>query len=144
MPVYTRGPDSANGGPPFGAALKTWLERAPGFNLDRVHTPVQLTALSDPVSLLAEWEPYAGLLLQGKPSELKFIPDAVHTIERPWELFTSQQGSVDWFRFWLQGYERTEPVIDAEETSQTLAEQYARWHKLREMQQASKVKHEGQ
>jgi hypothetical protein len=36
----------------------------------------------------------------------------------------SQQGNVDWFRFWLQGYE--DP--DSAKTSQ-----YTRWRQLREL-----------
>jgi hypothetical protein len=129
--------EAHNGGAPFGPTLRSWMERAPGFNLDRVHTPIQLTGLTDVATLLEEWEPFAGLILQGKPAELKFIPDAVHNIVKPWERFASQQGAVDWFRFWLQGYERTVPVIEVEETLQSLNEQYMRWHGLRERQQAS-------
>ena len=34
----------------------------------------------------------------------------------------SMQGSVDWFRFWLQGYENPNPQYP---------DQYARWRKLR-------------
>ena len=37
----------------------------------------------------------------------------------------SQGGSVDWFRFWLQGYEDPDPAK---------AEQYKRWRGLRKMQ----------
>jgi hypothetical protein len=133
-PAFAADFDSHNGGPPFGPTLKAWMERAPAFNLDRIHAPVMLTALTNGSSLLEEWEPYAGLIVQGKPAELKFIPDAVHNIVRPWERFTSQQGAVDWFRFWLQDYERTVPVVEAEETAKTLSSQYARWHKLRELQ----------
>jgi hypothetical protein len=129
-----------NGGAAFGANLKTWLDRAPGFNLNKIHTPVRLIGLTGGSSLLSEWEPYAGLVLQGKPAELLFIPDAAHNIVRPWERVTSQQGTVDWFRFWLQDYERTEPISDAEETTQQLTDQYARWHKLRELQQADLAK----
>jgi hypothetical protein len=125
-----------NGGGPFGPNLNTWLVRAPGFNLDKIHAPVRLIGLTTGSSLLEEWEPYAGLVLQGKPAELFFIPEASHNIERPWERIASQQGTVDWFRFWLQGYERTQPITEAEETVQQVTDQYSRWHKLRDLQQA--------
>jgi len=128
---------SMNDGPPFGRTLKNWLKSAPGFNLDRIHTPVRLVALNDSASLLEEWEPYAGLTLQGKPVELFYLPDAIHNIVRPWERFASQQGTVDWFRFWLQGYERKSPVTEAEETSASLSAQYARWERLCRLQTAS-------
>lgn len=141
MPDLATTFDALNGGPPFGPTLKTWMGRAPGFLLDRIHAPVQLTALADGISLLEEWEPFAGLIAQGKAAELKFIPDAAHTIVRPWERFTSQQGAVDWFRFWLQGYERSVPIVEAEETVKSLNDQYARWHQLREKRQASELQH---
>jgi dipeptidyl aminopeptidase/acylaminoacyl peptidase len=108
------------GGPPYGAGLALWRERAPGFNLDHVTAPVLLTALQS-FSLLEEWEPYAGLLLQGKPTELWYIPDAEHILTKPWERLTSQQGAEDWFRFWLQGAERDGAP----------AGQYARWRAMR-------------
>ncbi len=119
-----------NGGEPFGAALKTWMERAPGFNLDRVTAPLQLTALT-PRSLLEEWEPYAGLLLQGKPAEMVYIPDGAHVLTRPWERLTSEQGAVDWYRFWLKGEEDPDPAK---------AEQYVRWHALRAARDSSAAK----
>jgi dipeptidyl aminopeptidase/acylaminoacyl peptidase len=126
-----------DGGPPFGDGLKSWLERAPGFRLDRIHTPVRLTALTSGRSILEEWEPFAGLILQGKPVELFYLPDASHTIVKPWERFASQQGTVDWFRFWFQGYERTEPVEEVEETPRQLEEQYLRWERLCDQQKAT-------
>ncbi len=125
--------DQLNGGPPFGDSMKTWMQRAPGFNLHHITAPLQLTALGNPSSLLQEWEPYAGLRLQGKPAELVYIPDAAHVIVKPWERFTSQQGAVDWYRFWLQGYERKEPVKEVGETAADLKGQFDRWRKLREL-----------
>jgi dipeptidyl aminopeptidase/acylaminoacyl peptidase len=126
--------DLQNGGQPWGDGLKSWLERAPGFLLDRIHTPLRLISMTDPSSLLEEWEPFAGLSLLGKPVELFYLPNAGHNIVRPWERLASQQGTVDWFRFWLQGYERVEPVGEAEESLADLEDQYMRWHKLRDKQ----------
>lgn len=115
-----------NGGEPFGTPLAMWRQRSPGFNLDRVTTPLQLTALAS-ASLLTEWEPYAGLLLQAKAAELVYLPDASHILVKPWERLTSQQGAVDWYRFWLQG---------AENSDSTKAEQYVRWRELRSLRQS--------
>ncbi len=122
--------DKINGGSPFGVGLATWRERAPGFNLDRVTAPLHLTALQ-PSSLLEEWEPYVGLLLQGKPAELVYIPDGEHILTKPWERLTSQQGAVDWYRFWLKGEEDADPAKAA---------QYVRWHVLRATQNSSAAK----
>ena len=96
-----------------------------GFNLDRVSAPLLLTAIT-PGSLLAEWEPFAGLLLQGKPAEMVLIPDGVHVLVKPWERMTSQHGAVDWYRFWLKGEEDPDPAK---------GEQYGRWRELRNLQQ---------
>ncbi len=119
--------EAINGGEPFGASLRNWVERAPGFNLDRVTAPLLLTARRTG-GLLSEWEPYAGLVLQGKPAELVYLPDDEHIVRRPWIRLTSQQGAVDWWRFWLQGEEDADP---------TKAERYARWHELRGQRDAT-------
>jgi len=114
-----------NGASPFGDGLARWRERAPGFNLDRVRAPLLVQAIG-PHSLVAEWEGYAGLMLQRKPVEMLYIPDGAHVLVRPWERLASQQGTVDWFRFWLKGEEDPDPAK---------GEQYARWRELRKLQQ---------
>ncbi len=114
-----------NGGPPFGKMLDTWRERAPGFNLDRVRTPLRLEAIGLP-AVLAEWEPYAGLLLQQKPAELAVLPNGEHLLVKPWERLASSGANADWFRFWLKG---------EEDPDTAKAEQYARWRNLRKLQQ---------
>jgi dipeptidyl aminopeptidase/acylaminoacyl peptidase len=123
--------DQMNGGSPFGAALATWMQRAPGFNLDRVTTPLLLTALGDPSSLLQEWEPYAGMLLQAKPAEMIYIPDGAHVLIKPWERLTSQQGAVDWYRFWLKREEDPDPAK---------AGQYVRWRELRRLHEQHRAR----
>jgi len=50
------------------------------------------------------------------------LEDGLHVLQKPWERMISQEGSVDWFAFWLQGYEDPDPAK---------REQYARWHQLR-------------
>ncbi len=118
------------GGPPLGASLARWIEQAPGFNLDHVTAPLHLTAVGRG-ALLEEWEPYAGLLLQGKPAEMVYIPEGSHILVKPWERLTSQQGAVDWYLFWLKGEEDPDPAK---------SEQYARWHVLRAMRDSSTAK----
>ena len=114
-----------NGGPPFGKMLDTWRERAPGFNLDRVKTPIRLEAIGL-AAVLEEWEPYAGLLLQHKPAELAVLPEGTHLLVKPWERLASSETNADWFRFWLKGEEDPAPAKHA---------QYERWHALRAQQE---------
>ena len=113
------------GAKPIGDGLHRWVELAPGFHLDRVHAPLRLEA-EHGSSILTEWEIYSSLRDQGKPVDLIYFPNAQHILEKPLERMASQQGDVDWFRFWLQGYEDPDP---------TKAAQYKHWHELRKLQE---------
>jgi len=108
---------------PFGAGLKTWVERAPSFHLDQLRTPLRIEAITAR-SILSEWEIYASLWGQGKPVDLIYFPKGQHILQRPLERMASQQGNVDWFRFWLKGEEDREPAK---------AEQYERWRALKQL-----------
>lgn len=109
------------GASPWGKGLGKWLELAPSFHLDRIRTPLLITAITPP-SLLQEWEIYSSLYQQEKPVDLLYIADGQHVLEKPQDRLASQQTNVDWFRFWLQGYERLEPDT---------IEEYGRWEKLK-------------
>lgn len=123
FPQVSLDSERVNAGVPFGDGTATWLRNAPGFNLDKVNTPIRLEA-NGPASLLYAWEWYVGLLRLNKPVELIYQPDADHVIFKPSERLTSEQGNVDWFAFWLEGREDPSP---------SKADQYARWHKLRRL-----------
>jgi hypothetical protein len=112
------------GGQPFGDALGRWVQEAPAFNLNKVRTPVRVEVHNVP-SLLNNWELYAGLRLQGKPVDLIQLPDATHVVAKPLERFASEQGDVDWFDFWLNSHEDSDPAK---------GEQYQRWEKLCDLQ----------
>jgi hypothetical protein len=101
------------------------MDRSPGFNIDKVQTPLYITA-PNRWSLLGEWEWFSALSLLHKPVELIFMKDGYHMLERPWERLISQGGNVDWFAFWLKGEEDPDP---------TKAEQYVRWRELRKLQE---------
>jgi dipeptidyl aminopeptidase/acylaminoacyl peptidase len=114
---------------PFGRGLDTWIKEAPGFHLDRIRTPLLITALT-PVGVLSNWETYASLRMQKKPVDLMYLPQTAgyqHVLQRPLERLASQQTNVDWFRFWLQGYEDPNPTKRA---------QYKRWESLRNLLKA--------
>jgi dipeptidyl aminopeptidase/acylaminoacyl peptidase len=113
------------GAPPFGEGLQKWLEHSPGFHLDRVNTPLQITA-EGPASLLFMWEPYAGLRYLKKPVDLIVLNTDDHVLTNPADRMASQTATVDWFRFWLQAYE---------DPKAAKAEQYTRWRELKKQQQ---------
>ena len=116
------------GAPPFGRqGLLQWTEHALGFQLDRVITPLRIEAIT-PTSVLSEWEMYSSLVQQGKPVDLIYFPDGQHIHQKPLERLESQQGDVDWFRFWLQGYRDPDPAKHAE---------HERWEELRSRRGAS-------
>lgn len=120
------------GARPFGEGLKTWLERAPGFNADKVHTPLRLQLESPGLGIaLTKWEMFSRLTQLQRPVEFNVIPDiehGSHGIQNPTQCLASQQGAVDWFDFWLNGREDADPAK---------AEQYARWRHLRALRDTS-------
>jgi hypothetical protein len=73
-----------------------------------------------------DWEWFEASTLLGKPVDMVMLEDGDHVLEKPWERLVSQQGNVDWFDFWLKGEEDPDPAK---------AEQYARWHELRKVQE---------
>lgn len=113
------------GAPPFGEGLQQWLKLSPGFNLDKITTPL-LVVGEGPVSLVGMWQPYAGLHYLHKPVDLLMLNTDEHVLTNPAERMASEGGSVDWFRFWLKDEEDPDPAK---------IEEYARWRKLRELQE---------
>lgn len=116
--------------PPFGEGLRPWLKHSPGFNMDKVMTPLQVVA-NGRLGLLGMWEPYAALRLLQKPVDLILLPGGTHVLTSPRERMVSQGGALDWFRFWLQGEEDPDPAK---------AEQYTRWRGLKKMQDENEKK----
>lgn len=98
-----------NGGVAFGSSLSRWLANSPGFNLDRITTPVHLEYYGRS-GFLGGWQVFSGLSLLGKPVDFVWMPDGTHILVKPSERMTSQQGTVDWFRFWLVGEEDPDPA----------------------------------
>jgi dipeptidyl aminopeptidase/acylaminoacyl peptidase len=127
--------EKVSGAQPFGEGLLVWLERSPGFLLQKVHTPIRaeahgLTDHGDGGGITSEWEWFAGLSRLRKPVELFYLPEAGHVLDRPLERMASQQGDVDWFSFWLKNEEDSDPLK---------AEQYARWRELRKLRQSNEA-----
>jgi dipeptidyl aminopeptidase/acylaminoacyl peptidase len=117
--------ESDNGGvrPFTRSGLEQWLEVSPGFNLDKVNTPIRLVALDRP-GILEAWEWFAALQLQGKPVDFVALHDGAHILERPSDRKAAMEGVVDWFAFWLCG--KRDPAPDK-------VAQYRRWQKMQDM-----------
>ncbi len=121
--------ESAYGGPPYGATLQNWIKGAPAFNADKVQVPLlmEFTGHGDSVEPFGAYEFYTALNTLGKPVDLFFYPDGDHPLDTPFERVASLQRNVDWFRFWMQGYEGKAPSYDPA--------QYVRWRELRKLQE---------
>ena len=114
---------AVNGGDPTGQRLTSWLKISPGFNLEKVKTPVRLETF-DFAGVLGSWQWFSGLSLLNKPVDFVWLPFGTHLLVKPWERKVSQQGNVDWFSFWLADRESADPARHA---------QYERWRALKEL-----------
>jgi dipeptidyl aminopeptidase/acylaminoacyl peptidase len=126
--------DLMYGGPPYGDGLTNWLKYSVSFNIDKIHTPLLMEEMGDgvpfdnpsllPINLAQSFEVFAGLNRMQNPVELYYYPNEAHEPEHPRARLATLERNVDWYRFWLQGYERP----NAEDP-----DQYSRWRKLRTM-----------
>ena len=121
--------ERVNGAPPFGDGMQLWLSRAPGFNADKIRTPLRMEITSGGISaLLAQWELFSNLRILGKPVELYVGPDienGSHGLLRPDQQLASMEAGVDWMDFWLNNCERADPAKESE---------YQRWRAIRNKQ----------
>lgn len=114
MGMYGFEVDNYLGGPLWGEGIKQWLERSPAYHLDKISTPLRFETYG--VGFPEIWDTYAQLKRHGRPVEYLLLPNAVHQLEPPWSRYSSQQGNVDWFTFWLKGEENKDhsPLTDYE------------------------------
>jgi hypothetical protein len=113
------------------------MEYSISFNLEKVHTPLLMEQMgygvhddilgSRPVNLSLDFEILTGLTRLGKPVELYYYPDEDHQPDHPRARLASLERNIDWYRFWLHGYEDPARKND---------EQFVRWRHLRELRDA--------
>jgi hypothetical protein len=125
------------GGPPEGENLGAWFSRNPLYTLPKSSTALRIEAIG-PESVLGMWETFAILRRAKRPVDVIYFPRGSHNLQKPRERLASMGGNVDWFRFWLQGYERKASMPGSAETEQSLHEQYQRWERLCDKQIAEK------
>lgn len=124
---------AVNEGLPYGSTLATWIRNDPALHTDCVRAALRIETYGPEVR--NNWDIYALLRRQYKPAEMVFFPTGTHGLMNPTERMISLQGNVDWFRFWLKGEERSEPVLVGE-SDETLKEQYRRWREMAELKRA--------
>lgn len=99
-----------------------WRALSPVFKLDRLRAPL-LFQHSEQEYLYAL--DYLVPLLREQRAELYVFPHEPHQKFQPRHKLAVYQRNLDWFRFWLQGYEDPAPTKTA---------QYARWRAMRDRQ----------
>lgn len=129
--------EAINGGPAYGPSLQNWVRNDPALHTDCVRAAMRIETYGPWV--LNNWDVYALLRRQYKPAEMIVIPDGSHSLSHPSERMISLQGNVDWYRFWLQGAERREPVLPGE-TAESLQNQYTRWRQMSELRSADELR----
>ncbi len=113
--------ESAMGSPFWGQGRLLWLDRSPNMNGHRIRTPLRFEQYGFGIG--GYWDLYTLLRRHFRPAEVFHIPFAVHNLQRPLAIYASQQGNVDWFAFWLKGYEDSDP---------DKVQQYERWRTMRD------------
>jgi len=112
------------GGPPDVTRIGDWFARNPLYALGNANTAIRLEE-NGGFAGLGLWETYSVLRAAQRPVDFILFPEGSHVLQKPAERLASQGGTVDWFRFWLQGYEDPDAAkID----------QYKRWRPLRSLQ----------
>lgn len=98
------------GAEPFGADLEKWLEQSPSFAVERLRAPlrIQVEGVPSTVNLLSAWEFFSRARRLNLPVEYNLAPDVLngsHQLQNPTQILAVQQGTVDWFDYWLNGVE---------------------------------------
>lgn len=96
-----------------------WHLLAPKFHLDSVSAPV-LFQMSEQEYLFSL--DYATAMIKGDMADMYVFPDEPHQKFQPKHKMAVYERNVDWFRFWLQGYEDPNPVKEP---------QYLHWREMR-------------
>lgn len=107
----------------LGSPVKTparWHVLSPIYNLDRISAPVLFQM---PEQEYMQATDYVIPMIRKNMADLYVFPNEPHQKFQPKHKLAVYERNVDWFRFWLQGSEDTDP---------SKAAQYARWRTLRE------------
>lgn len=96
-----------------------WRLISPSFNPERVRAPVLMQMSEQEYRFSLD---YAIALIRSQQADAYVFPNEPHQKFQPRHKMVVYERNLDWFRFWLQGYEDPDPA----KTSQ-----YARWRAMR-------------
>lgn len=113
-------------GPP-GETPDVWAKLSPALNVDKIRAPMLVQIPEQEYRMIPEF--IAKLSRSATPSEVYAFPNEPHLLVQPRHRAAAYSRNVDWFRFWLQGYEDPDPAKAA---------QYRRWRSMAEARPASR------
>ena len=96
-----------------------WRRIGLEFNLDKMKAPVLMQVPEQEYVWMLD---FAVPLMLDRKADLYVFPHAPHFKFQPKQLLAANERNVDWFRFWLQGFEDPAP---------SKAGQYAHWREMR-------------
>jgi dipeptidyl aminopeptidase/acylaminoacyl peptidase len=97
-----------------------WRSMSPAFNLDRFRIPLLMQMPEQEYMHVLD---YAIPLIRSGLADMYVFPHEPHQKFQPRHKLAVYGRNLDWFRFWLQGYEDPDPAK---------ARQYARWREMKE------------
>ena len=96
-----------------------WKLLSPAFRLDTIHAPILFQHSEQEYMYALDYEIP---LIREHRADLYVFPNEPHQKFQPRHKLAVYERNIDWFRFWLQGYEDHDPAKAA---------QYARWRLMR-------------
>lgn len=96
-----------------------WHVLSPAFNLDRISAPILLQV---PEQEYMQATDYVIPLIRENMADLYVFPNEPHQKFQPQHKLAVYTRNMDWFRFWLQGYEDADP---------SKVSQYVHWRAMR-------------
>jgi dipeptidyl aminopeptidase/acylaminoacyl peptidase len=97
-----------------------WKELSPAYQIDRIRAPILFQLAEQEYRMTLD---YAIPLMRSRRADIYVSPDEPHGKIQPRHNLAVYERNVDWFRYWLQGYE--DPGVDK-------VEQYRIWRSMKE------------
>lgn len=104
-----------------------WKVISPAFNLDSIRAPILMQTPEQEYMFALDYEIP---LIREHRADLYVFPDEPHQKFQPRHKLAVYNRNLDWFRFWLQGYEN--PAVEKRA-------QYVRWRAMRKRTRQKKI-----
>lgn len=99
-----------------------WQQISPTLNLGKISAPILMQFPEQEYMFGLD---YAIPLMRGNRADVYVFPNEPHNKFQPRHKLAVYERNLDWFRFWLQGFEDDYP---------SKAQQYAHWRRMRDQQ----------